>query len=213
MSYEGSEYAALKAIQTREFTKAVEHLLGICTGMVADNHLHDDEIRFLDLWLSQHSEITTAWPGSVIASRIRTVLADGIITADERQHLYETLTGIVGFQLPETGCAEAGVPAIPFDDDPSIWFDGRSFCFTGNFLYGTRADCERAILKRGSIARDRVTTKLEYLVVGSLIEPSWAHTGYGRKIETAVRYIDKGHGIAIVSERQWTEAIEAAQVP
>lgn len=210
MAYQGREYAALKAIQTREFTKAVENLLGICTGMVADNHLHDDEIRFLDLWLHQHHDITTAWPGSVIASRVRAVLADGIITADERQHLFDTLAGIVGFQLPDTGAAESGVAAIPFDDDPSIWFDGRSFCFTGNFLYGTRADCERAILKRGCLVRDSITRNLEYLVVGSLIEPSWAHSTYGRKIEKAIDYINKGYGIAIVSERQWTEALSAA---
>lgn len=208
MGYEGQEFSALKAIQTREFTKAVEQLLGICTGIVADNKINDDEIRFLDLWLAQHSNVTAVWPGSVLASRVRTVLADGTITADERQHLHETLTSITGLQTPETGSADASVAAIPFDDDPSIWFDGRSFCFTGNFLYGTRADCERAILRRGSIARDRVTSTLEYLVVGSLIEPSWSHTSYGRKIEAAIHHINKGHGIAIVSERQWTEALD-----
>lgn len=210
MAYQGREYAALKAIQKREFTKAIENLLGICTGIVSDNHLNDDEIRFLDLWLRQHQDITTKWPGSVIASRVRAALADGIITADERRHLFDTLAGIVGFQLPETGAAEAGVTDIPFDDDPSIWFDSRSFCFTGNFLYGTRADCERAILKHGCVVRDSVSRNLEYLVVGSLIERSWAHTAYGRKIEKAIDYINKGYGIAIVSERQWTEALSTA---
>lgn len=209
MGYEGREFVALKAIQAREVKKAIEHLLGICTGMIADNELQDAEIRFLDQWLTQHRDVTTTWPGSVIASRIRDVLADGVITEDERQHLHQTLAGIVGFQLPESGCAEAGVTEIPFDDDPSIWFDGRSFCFTGNFLYGTRATCERAILQRGSIVRDGITRNLEYLVVGSLIEPSWTHTSYGRKIEKAVDYINKGHGIAIVSERQWTQALDA----
>lgn len=209
MGYEGGEYAALKAIQSREVTKAVEHLLGICTGFLADNELQDAEIRYLDQWLTQHHDVTTTWPGSVIASRIRDVLADGIITEDERKHLHATLAGIVGFQFPETGCAESGVTDIPFDDDPSIWFDGRSFCFTGNFLYGTRATCERAILDRGSIVRDSISRNLEYLVVGSLIEPSWAHTSYGRKIEKAIDYINKGYGIAIVSERQWTQALTA----
>jgi hypothetical protein len=76
------------------------------------------------------------------------------------------------------------------------------------FLFGTRAKCEREVLNRGSVAADRVTSNLEYLVVGSLVEPTWAHTSYGRKIEKAIEYIDKGCGIAIISERQWIEALK-----
>lgn len=207
MAYEGKEYAALRAISQHQLTKATEHLLGLCTGLVADGRLDDREVEFLGLWLKQYPEVVSAWPGKAIADRVTAILADGVITAEERQDLFETLSGIVGFELPETGAAEASVAAIPFDDDPSIYFDSRTFCFTGRFLFGTRAACERVILNRGSIAVDNVSSKLEYLVVGSLIEPSWAHTSYGRKIEKAIEYIGKGHGIAIISERQWTEAI------
>lgn len=208
MAYEGNEFAAMMAIRNQSVTKAVEHLLGICTGLVADNRIDDAEVRFLDLWLNQYPEVTTAWPGSVIAERLRLILADGVITKEERDDLLETLKGICGFQLAETGAAEAAVATIPFDDDPSIYFDGRSFCFTGRFLFGTRAKCEREVLNRGSVAADRVTSNLEYLVVGSLVEPTWAHTSYGRKIEKAIEYIDKGCGISIISERQWIEALK-----
>lgn len=210
MAYEGREFAALQAIGSQQLTKAVEHLLGLCTGLVADGRIDDREVEFLNLWLKQYPEVTNVWPGKVIAHRVQSVLSDGVITSDERQDLFDTLQGVCGFQLPATGAAEAGVAEIPFDDDPSIWFDGRTFCFTGRFLYGTRAKCEREILRLGSIAVDNVSSKLEYLVVGSLIEPSWAHTSYGRKIEKALEYIEKGHGIAIISERQWTEALGAA---
>ncbi|MCK9988846.1 MAG: hypothetical protein AzoDbin1_05318 [Azoarcus sp.] len=207
MAYEGNEIAAMMAIRNQNISKAVEHLLGICTGLVADNSIVDEEVKFLDLWLSQYPDVTTSWPGKVIAERVGSILADGVITAAEQEDLLETLKGVCGFQLAETGSAEAAIASIPFDDDPSIYFDGRSFCFTGRFLFGTRAKCEREVLNRGSIATDRVTGNLEYLVVGSVIEPSWAHTSYGRKIEKAIDYIDKGHGIAIVSERQWIEAL------
>ena len=138
MAYEGNEFAAMMAIRNQSVTKAVEHLLGICTGLVADNRIDDAEVRFLDLWLNQYPEVTTAWPGSVIAERLRLILADGVITTEERDDLLETLKGICGFQLAETGAAEAAVATIPFDDDPSIYFDGRSFCFTGRFLVSTR---------------------------------------------------------------------------
>lgn len=140
---------------------------------------------------------------------MRSVLADGVITDEERTDLLDTLKGICGFQVEETGAAESAVATIPFDDNPSIYFDSRTFCFTGRFIFGTRANCEREIIKRGSMAVDGITSKLEYLVVGSLIEPSWAHTSYGRKIEKAIDYIAKGHGISIISEHQWVEALGA----
>lgn len=207
MAYEGKEIAAMMAIRNRDVTKAIEHLLGICTGLVADNRIEDSEVKFLDLWIKQYPDVTTGWPGKVIADRLRSILADGVITEAERGDLLDTLKGITGFQLEDTGAAEAAVASIPFDDDPSIYFDSRTFCFTGRFLFGTRANCEREILRRGSIAVDNVSSKLEYLVVGSLIEPSWAHTSYGRKIEKAIDYNNKGHGIALISEHQWIEAL------
>jgi len=207
MAYEGGEFSALKAIQNRNVTKATEHLLGICTGLVADGRIEEKEVQFLRLWLQQYPDVTSSWPGNVIAQRVEAIMADGVITADERLDLLDTLQAICGFQFPETGAAEAAVSSIPFDDDPSIWFDGRTFCFTGKFLFGTRANCEREILQRGSTAVDNVSAKLEYLVVGSFIEPSWAHTSYGRKIQKAMEYNGKGHGIAIISERQWSDAL------
>lgn len=210
MAYEGKEFAALRSIYNQNLTKATEHLLGLCTGLVADGRIDDREVQFLNLWLKQYPEVVSAWPGKIIAERVESILMDGVITVEERQDLFETLQGICGFQLPETGTAEAAVAAIPFDDDPSIWFDDRTFCFTGKFLFGTRAKCERAIEARGSVAVDNVTAKLEYLVVGAVIEPSWAHTSYGRKIEKALEYIEKGHGIAIISERQWSEALSSS---
>ncbi len=67
--------------------------------------------------------------------------------------------------------------------------------------------CERAILKLGGIAVDNINKNLNYLVIGALIEPSWIHSTYGRKIEKAVGYRDKGDDLCIVSERQWTAAL------
>lgn len=207
MAYEGRELAALQAISNRRLTKATEHLLGICEGILSDSKLNDSEIGFLNLWLRQYPEVTTCWPGTAIASRVQTVLSDGVITEDERQDLFNTLKGVCGFQLYETGSAESAVAEIPFDDDPSIWFDGRTFCFTGKFIFGTRTNCERVVQNLGAYPVNNVNSKLEYLVVGALIEPSWAHTSYGRKIEKVLQYKEKGYGISIVSERQWSEAM------
>jgi len=81
-----------------------------------------------------------------------------------------------------------------------------TFCFTGGFIYGTRADCERIVLSLGSMTVDRISGKLDYLIIGTFVEPSWVNTTYGRKIEAAVRHRDNGSEICIASEYHWAAA-------
>lgn len=202
-----SEIAIQKAIQQQTLTKAAVSLLGICTGILADGQLHDREILFLATWLREHEEVAGVWPGSEIARRVETILADGIITEEERRDLMEALQAISGNYFSDTGCAAPEAPLLPIDDDPSIFFRDMTFCFTGKFLYGTRAACERMTLSLGGVAVDGITRELNYLVIGTLIEPSWANTTYGRKIEKAVNYRDSGCDLVIVSEKQWTAAL------
>lgn len=185
----------------------MQTLLGICTGIAADDVITDKEVLFLKTWLNEHSESTAFWPGSSIAKRVDDILADGIITKEEREDLLNLLRDITGNHFSETGSAVPESPTLPFDDDPSIYFRNMSFCFTGRFFYGTRPACERVILNMGGTAVDNVSKKLDYLVIGALIEPTWAHTSFGRKIESAMKHKEMGSEIAIVSEQQWTQAV------
>jgi len=44
-------------------------------------------------------------------------------------------------------------------------------------------------------------------VLGTFGSRDWVHTSFGRKIETAIRYRDKGAPIAIVSEDHWAASL------
>ena len=202
-----NKFAVLYATQHRLDTRAMQTLLGICTGIAVDDHINDKEIVFLKTWLNENSSVAEYWPGSSIAARIDTILADGIITQEEKEDLLSLLRDITGNNFSETGAAASDAPALPIDDDPSIYFRNMLFCFTGRFFYGTRPACERVILNMGGMAVDNVSKKLNYLVIGALIEPSWAHTTYGRKIESAMKHKEAGSEISIVSEQQWTQAV------
>lgn len=206
MTFRSNPWAS-KAMDKHNIRKATEHLLGICHGIAADQVLNDSEIHFLATWLKQYPEALAEWPGKTLARRISEILQDGIVTDDERRDLLSTLNSLCGNQFSETGDASSDTIELPFDDDPHVIFDGRQFCFTGNFIYGQRGDCEEAIVKLGGIPAKSVTKKLDYLVVGSLISRDWATTSYGTKIATAMRYIDKGEGIALINEAQWHEAL------
>lgn len=197
-----------RVIEVARIRKATEHLLGICSGLIADATILPSEIHFLRTWLDEHQELNDEWPGRVIAQRINVILDDGFITAGECSDLLQTLREIAKTDFPNSGAATPDGPALPIDDDPSIFFQDMTFCLTGRFLWGTRAACERAILGLNGTVVDNITKRLDYLVIGSMIEPQWAHTNYGRKIEKAVKSRDDGNEISIVSEQQWTRAME-----
>lgn len=196
-----------KSILQRIDTRQIQTLLGICSGLAADEKINDKEIAYLQTWLSENPATASAWPGSTISARIDAILADGIITEEERTDLLNLLSEISGNFFHETGSSTPEGPALPIDDDPSVYFKNMTYCFTGEFMYGTRADCERVVLRLGAMPLDTVTKKLDYLVIGSRISPMWSNTTYGRKIERAMELRDKGVEICIISEQQWYLAL------
>lgn len=193
--------------EAHKLRKACESLLGICTGLMADDKLNEQEVRFLDLWLKDNEDIAAVWPGNIIAQRIREALSDDIITDDELEHLQNTLKELIGGTLQDTGAIGGLSTRLPLNDDQAapVIFKDATFCFTGNFLFGTRAACERAIIQRGATAFENVKKNLEYLVIGTMVSPDWANTSHGRKIEKAVEYQNTGCSVLIISEAHWVK--------
>jgi NAD-dependent DNA ligase len=194
-------------VRNRELTKSFTQLAGIVSGMLADGHLHDLEVLYLQTWLTENSQIREIWPASVIWQRVSDALRDGVIDEEERKQLVECLNQLSCDQFADTGSATPEPIGLPIEDCVTIAFPGSSFCFTGNFVYGTRARCERATLAAGGSIADNVTRNCNVLVIGTMVAAAWTQTSYGRKIEAAVRLQEKGEAIEIISERRWTEAL------
>ena len=101
----------------------------------------------------------------------------------------------------------------PFDrPHPKVVFKGKSFLFTGQFTFGSRNECQNAVVLRGGIASDQkqVSHSIDYLVVGSEGNKAWSKGSYGNKIEAAV-LIRRQHGKpAIITEEHWLAALKKA---
>ena len=201
------EFARTKAADTHRTNRAVEHLLGMVTGMVADAELNNKEIQLLRLWMISHPEATATFPGSVIQKKVAQILEDGIITEDERSHLLQTLTALAAGDFDATGSADAQIINLPIDDAVTIELKNTLICLTGEFLYGTRAACERLVLRAGAMCADNVSKKVDILIVGTRVSTEWAHTSFGRKIQRAVELQSQGHPIEIISERRMMDAL------
>ncbi len=198
-----SNLFAKQALQyQRRLARSCESLHGLAAGMLADGQISAEEARFLDLWLKENDEIAHQWPGSILADRLRTILSDGVITADELSHLKQTLSDLIGDRLRDTG-ALGHSTRLPVDDSSPVVLAGRSFCVTGDFIYGPRSKVLSAIEARGGLVRNSVRLDLHYLVIGYMVSPNWKHESYGTKILKAVEYQTRGRGLTIVSEEHW----------
>lgn len=201
-----NHHAIAAVTDSRLLKRSCESLIGIAEGLIADGELNNKEIQFLSTWLSEHDEVARTWPGEVIYKRVVEVLADGVITGDERDYLQRILTELVGGSFSEDGAIASGSTGLPVDLNAVVNIPSASFCFTGQFLFGTRSACERAIEQRGgSIAS--ISTKLDYLVIGELSSRDWKYSSFGTKIQSAVQLKQSGANLAIVSEAQWTRAL------
>jgi NAD-dependent DNA ligase len=198
--------AIAAATDARLLRRGSESLIGIASGLIADGELNNREIQFLSLWLSENQGIATTWPGEVIYKRVRDVLADGVITTEERDYLYKSLMELVGGAFCDDGAIASAPTDLPVDASTVVLIPGLSFCLTGQFLFGTRSVCERAITRLGGKI-GTVNKKLDFLVIGELSSRDWKYSSFGTKIESAMKIKQEGASLSIVTEAQWVHAL------
>ena len=198
-------------------TSSVQVLHGVLHGILANNQISNEEIRQLEVWMQAHNVLRGTYPFDEIYSLVSSILADGVVTEDERNllkaffaHFIDTkdsynLNTIELAQLQEQYDVQ-GVCA----KDPDISFPGHIFCFTGTSARAKRDEIAAEILARGGIFRNSVTKKTEYLIIGADGNPCWAFSCYGRKVETAVAMRKAGGRIVIVNEHDFWCALENA---
>lgn len=181
-------------------------LIGIVQGLLADNELNDREISFLQQWLANNEAISSVWPGSTISAQVREILSDNYVSDAERQHLADVLQKLVGGTLTELA-ESTHVSTLPMDQVEVVSVTGKTFCLTGDFVFGPRNTCESAITTRGGQVQPGVTKKLNYLVIGGLGSNEWKHGSFGTKVEKAMQYKQEGLPITVVHEDVWASSL------
>lgn len=195
----------------RTHDRVIAEMLGLVKGVVCDGVVTDGEAVALTQWLANHAEAAVTFPGNVIAQRLHAVFQDGILEEEERQHLLELLRDIVGETEDQSGLLDRAA-RIPLNQPfPTVFFDGKEFCFTGKFAFGPRTRCEDAVSQRGGRCTASVSKHTDYVVIGLVGSPAWVQSTHGTKIEHAVHLRELGHGVAIISEEHWLESVHAEE--
>ncbi len=184
--------------------RAIDELVGLCKGMIIDKNLAEEEILFLTSWLQANQQALDVWPAAAIASRLNQILADGIITLEEREDLLALLQEIVG--QAQNATATNNSTSLPLTKPaPPVFFRQHRFCLTGRFAVGPRVNVEFEILERGGLIDTTVTSSTHFLLIGEIGSRDWLHSTHGRKIEKAIAMAEQGHPIALISEEHWAD--------
>lgn len=187
-----------KPVQDRQ----IDTLIGLSKGMTADGRINQAEAQVLQAWLIQAQQASGSPIIINLLQRVSEMLADDVLDEEESAELLATLRAL-GSAEGEVG-ELAKAATLPLDDPlPSVVFPGRAFLFTGTCAFGSRRQCEEATEALGGVLAKNLSRSTHYLVIGSYVSDSWVHETFGRKIEKAMQYREKGTGIAIISEEHW----------
>ena len=186
--------------------RLIDELIGISRGVIADGVVDESEAIFIGQWIENHREIANRWPVNVLYTRLVEMLKDGILEPDEQRELLATLKDITGgVSVYRESSKSTTLPVT--QPHPDILFEGSVFCLTGRFVFGSRMECEDYIVDLGGVVIPAPTTDTDYLVIGEVGSPDWAHSTFGRSIEKAIELREHGHPISIVSEEHWVDQL------
>jgi NAD-dependent DNA ligase len=189
--------------------RLVAELLGVCKGLVCDGVISDGEVTGFKRWLGAHSDVLAAYPGSVLAERVVSIMADGVVDEEERKELYELLCEVTGETDAHNEPMNLSTRHFFDAPPPAVTFDRMEFVFTGRMLYGTRKECEQAVIERGGRCQTHVTARTAFLVVGPIASKAWLQSSYGTKLLTAGELKEKGYPIHVVAEDHWIQQLDA----
>ena len=184
------------------------HLLnGLCKGLISDRTLSEEEVRYLDWWLTQNGALKSNYPGKELYALVKEILSDGIITTEESENLHKALVDFTGCDLA-SGVVDGLSTKLPLDNTAEVSVENKTFCLTGVFLAGKRAHVEDLIKRNNGLISSGITKKIDFLVIGTLSSRDWKFSSHGRKIEKAVSYRDdEGAKLKIFSEEMLFDAL------
>lgn len=192
-----------------DFTHFITVLLGMVKAFIPGHKLNEREVLALNAWLCYYKDLLNQWPENVIAERVQDVLAEGKITREEAEDLGNALTLVLGWGFCPPGRLDPLAADETLEPLQIVVVPGRSFLFSGQFLYGSHSRCEAAVLQRGGLVDKTIGPSLDYLVLGSLPRSGAPGSEFPAVLKTARDLRRKGYEISIVSEQAWHGSLEA----
>lgn len=193
----------LRIHNARLIQRDIDQLLGICEFALLDGMVDQAEATAILTWLEAHRACLDTYPANILYDRLHRMLADKVLDSDEQGELLGIMLNIAQPRRADDTIVPSLLPLT--QPAPIVTWASSTFCFTGVFDFGSRAECQQEVTLRGGINAGSITKKLRYLVIGNVGSEVWKHSSFGLKIAKAVEYRDQGARVAIIDEDHWTK--------
>ncbi len=201
--------------RTPDDESRINEFISMLKAICADGIIIQPEISRVEAWITANKDISKAFPIKPVYYRIRDAVKDNVIDGEELARLDELVSEISGDSSTQTGAGDVdGSIGQVFSDELNHFsFEGKVFCFAGNFLSGTRKQCQIEAEMRGAQVKTSVTADVDVLVIGSVTNDDWRHQNFGRKIKRAISLRAESGAPTILSEDQWTSILNSSPLP
>lgn len=189
--------------------RAMQELQGIARAVCFDATLTESEFDMITRFLFDQAEFRADWPLSLIWEKVEAILADGVVSEDERILLLQVLREFAAHDHERTQRATEAI----FDDEVELLFAQRSFILTGVLEYSKRKPFEERLEKLGGTIHSSVRRDTHFVIVGMKGSESWTTDRYGSKIDKAmqIKRETPSCGLKIVREMTAVEALLRAE--
>ena len=195
-------------------TCGLQELQGIFHGILADNKISNEELLSLNSWLKNNSFLSGYYPYDEIYSLLDNILSSEFIDNDSinmlkvffNEFIDSNISSNIDFKTIEELKNDYSITGI-CTKNPVLTFENKNFCFTGTSSKTTRQGFKNIVTSLGGNAKNTVSSKTDYLVIGDEGNPCWAYSCYGRKVEQAINIRKKGGKTLIVHENDFWEYI------
>ena len=167
-----------------ESTLALQILNGILDGIVCNQKVNQKEIDNLNVWLKQNDYLKDVYPYDKVLLEVSKVLEDEVLTEEESDYILSVFNEIVH---PD------------FNNDGNIDFEGKTFCLTGEFKTANKQEISKRLQDLGAIEKTGVSSKLNYLIIGSVGSEAWKFGKIGGKQAIAQELNEKGAPFSLSS--------------
>jgi NAD-dependent DNA ligase len=180
----------------------IQYLHGLLSGIAADNEINAAEYVHIWEWLNNNEELKGLFPYDEIYSVVFQIGTKRQMTALEHSFL------VSAFRWSDQEHALTLCPFVPWEVDPDIRFNDKTFCWVGNSNRLTLKHLINEIQTRKARYSESVSLEVDYLVVADSANKAWAQSIHGRKIEMALKNRKNGHSIALICESDFWEALK-----
>ena len=180
--------ASSYAVTRKASTDAMQKLKDLCSVIISDGRVSLDEAAILHWWIGSNVDLSSKTADDLL-EMLTSMLEDGAISNAEEKALLDAMGRIVD---PSSGSV-AGCYVI----------EGKKFCLTGDFDFGTRDVVTSALERAGGIPCKSVVKTCDYVIVGARGSEAYAYGNYGTKVQKAMEWQAKGQPVKIVSEHDF----------